>query len=108
MAHDLQPIDATNIPDLARLVHEVNQTGQAQLIRANGDTARLSPAQPRRRGRQPTKADIEASLAAAGSWQSLIDAEQLERDLDVSRGSGSSAVDPSRTGQLVSHPASIS
>ena len=81
MAQEAGPIDARNMPDVCRLVHEVNQTGRARLIQVGGEMARLSPARPRARaqGKRPTPEAIEAALAAAGSWKGLIDPEEFKR-----------------------------
>jgi hypothetical protein len=81
MARDAAPIDATNMPDVSRLVHEVNRTGRPRLLRANGETARLSPARPHRRPKAPSAADIAAALAVAGAWEGRLDFDQLKQDL---------------------------
>ena len=44
MTREAQPIDASGMPDVSRLVHEVNRTGRPTLIQAGGEAARLSPA----------------------------------------------------------------
>jgi len=90
MTSELSPIDISTIPELARLVDEVQRTNQPRRLRRdNTDVAILAPAHPtpsRRRGKAVTQADIAASLAAVGSWQGLVDPEQLKADLDAARG----------------------
>ncbi len=44
MTPEAHPIDAGGMPDVSRLVHEVNRTGRSRLIQADGEAARLSPA----------------------------------------------------------------
>ena len=89
MASESQPIDISTIPELARLVDEVQRTNRPRRLRRdNTDVAILSPARfipSRRRGKAVNQADIDASLAAVGSWQGLVDAEQLKADLDAAR-----------------------
>ena len=89
MTREAPSIDISTIPELARLADEVRTTGTPRrLRRGDEDVAILAPAPPKRRlrrGKTITQADIDASLAAIGSWQGLVDAEQLKRDLDAAR-----------------------
>ena len=90
MAQELIPIDISTMPELARLAEEAARTEQPRLLRRDTtDVAILSPARPRRRRKWKTitEADRAAALAAAGSWQGLVDPEQLKRDLDEARSS---------------------
>jgi hypothetical protein len=95
MAQEAQPIDVQTLPDMTRLAREVNETGKARLIQVGGDVVRLSPARPRAPlpRKRPTPDDIQAALAAAGSWKGLVDAEQLKRDLDDARSSDARPLD---------------
>lgn len=58
----------------------------ARTKRPTDTTNRLSSAR-RTTPRRPTPEDITASRAALGSWNGLVDAEQLKRDLDEARSS---------------------
>ena len=76
-------IDASGMPDLARLVHEVNETGRTRLIQVDGETARLSAARPARRRSTLTAMQREEILRATfGSWKGLLDPDRLKRDLN--------------------------
>ena len=84
------------MPDLARLAEEVARTRTPRVLRrGHEDIAVLSPARPTRRsaGKRVTEEDIAASLAAAGSWKDLVDAERLKRDLDAARSDNSPPVE---------------
>lgn len=91
MAQELQPIAVRTLPDMTRLAREVNETGRARLVQLGSDVVRIAPAHARRQAVQarPSPAEIQESLAAAGSWKGLVDAEQLKRDLDEARSSDS-------------------
>ena len=83
MPGEAPPIDATGMPDLARLVHEVNETGRPRLIHAGGETARLSAARPARRRTALTARQREQILRATfGSWQGLVDPDRVKRELN--------------------------
>ena len=86
MTSEAHPLDASNMPDVSRLVREVNRTGRPQLLEVDGETARLSPARRRRRDSE-TQDIFEAGLNATfGAWKDLVDPEQLKRqrrELDV-------------------------
>jgi hypothetical protein len=83
------PIDITTIPDLARIVREVEATKQPRkLMRDNMTVAVISPvkstpAEIKKRGK--TRADYEAFKSAAGGWKGLVDTEKLKRDIYESR-----------------------
>lgn len=82
MARQARAIDASSMPDVARPVHDVNQTGRPRLIQAGGDTARLSPAR-RRRAASLTPAQREEILRATfGGWKGLVDPNQLKQELN--------------------------
>ncbi len=89
MAHELNPIDISNTPDLLRLAEEVAASGKPRVLRrADEDVAVLMPvkkaASRRRIGRNKTKEDYEAFLSSAGSW-SDVDTDKLIEDIYESR-----------------------
>ena len=79
--------EISTMPDLVRLAHEVALTGRTRVLHDHGVAiAVLSPARPRKRARRTmTAADREAVLASVGSWESIVDGEQLKRELDLAR-----------------------
>ena len=81
MAQEARPLAVSTMPDVSRLVQDVNRTGRPRLLQVSGELARLSPARPRVRaqGTQPTPEAIAAALAAAGSWKGLIDPDEFKR-----------------------------
>jgi hypothetical protein len=84
MANETQPFDASSLPDVSRLIHDVNRTGQPRLIQAGGEAARLSPARRPRRSAALTPLQREKLLRATfGGWKGLIDADQLKQDLQA-------------------------
>jgi hypothetical protein len=79
MTNEARPLDASSMPDVSRLVREVNRTGRPRLLQVDGETARLSPAR-RPRAQTPAQAEFEAGLAAAfGAWKGLVDPEAFKR-----------------------------
>jgi hypothetical protein len=96
MAKELVPIDISHFPDLVRLAEEVRATKVPRVLRRNDeDIAVMVPLAPRRHAtiRPRTKADVEAFLAAAGSWRDLIDPEAFKAHIASSRGSDSTPID---------------
>lgn len=83
----VSPIDASEMPDVSRLVREVAQSGRPRLLQMNGFAALLSPVRPRRTSKRQgfTDAQWDAVMSAVGGWEGLVDAEQLKRDLDAAR-----------------------
>ena len=79
MAHPT-PIDIGTIPDLARIVEEVEATREPrELKRNNKPVALLTPVAPTgktARHKAITKADHEAFLSAAGGWKDLVDTDE--------------------------------
>jgi len=72
-------LDITNIPELVRIVEEVEATKTPrELKRENKTVAVIMPAKkaPLRKKREKTKADYEAFLSAAGGWKD-VDTETL-------------------------------
>jgi hypothetical protein len=93
MALERETIDISNNPDLLRLAEEVRRRNTSTVLR-NGDqvVAVVMPVAdtgkrkaPRSPFRQPSQADMDAFLAAAGGWKDLVDTEQLKRDIYESR-----------------------
>lgn len=73
MAQEAHVFDASSLPDISRLVHEVNRSGQPWLIEADGEAAQLAPARrvPRKRnargpGRAFTREDPLFRLIGIG------------------------------------------
>ncbi|MPZ13626.1 MAG: hypothetical protein GEU73_04250 [Chloroflexi bacterium] len=96
MAKELAPIDISHFPDLVRLAEEVRTTKIPRVLRRNDeDIAVMVPLVPRRRAttRPRTKADVDAFLAAAGSWRDLIDPQGFKAHIASSRGSDRTPVD---------------
>ncbi len=81
MSKQLQPVDITDMPDLARLAEEVRSSNQARVLRRDHeDVALLVPIAelPTRKPppRKDPKTAREAKEASAGGWKGLVDAEQ--------------------------------
>ncbi|HXT34960.1 MAG TPA: hypothetical protein VN837_05230 [Chloroflexota bacterium] len=85
----MQPIDITNMPELARLTDEVRATNRPVALQRNHETvAVLMPAKRAPQPRRTTKsseADIQAFLSSAGSWEGIVDTEKLKQDIYESR-----------------------
>jgi hypothetical protein len=81
------PIDITTIPDLARIVAEVEATKKPrELRRENRVVAVIAPAKntPVNKKWGKTKADYEAFISAAGGWKD-IDTDKLIENICASR-----------------------
>ncbi len=94
MSTNLTSIDITSmkLPDLFRLVEEVNATKQPRILKRDREpVAMLMPVgiaiKPEKKP-APTKADYDASLAAIGSWRDL-DADALIAHVYRARKEGS-------------------
>jgi len=88
MTTDPTPIDISNMPDLMRLVKEVEATKKPRkLVRNNKPVAVLMPTNtslsPKKK-RPKTKADYEAFRVAFGSW-SDVDTEALLKNIYADR-----------------------
>ena len=55
------------------------------LRRDSEDIAVVMPLRKRRAPKQPSPADIEATLASAGGWKGLVDVEELKRQIKEGR-----------------------
>jgi hypothetical protein len=81
------PIDITTMPDLARIVAEVEATKKPrELRRENRVVAVIAPAKrtPAKKKRGKTQADYEAFKSAAGGWKD-IDTDELIENIYASR-----------------------
>jgi len=86
MSHP-SPIDITTIPDLARIVAEVEATKKPrELRRENRVVAVIAPAKSTtaKKKRGKTRADYEAFKSAAGGWKD-IDTDKLIENIYASR-----------------------
>lgn len=85
---DIEAIDISTYPELQQLAEAVRSSHEPRILRlGNEDIAILMPITRRRgrRVRQPSQEDREAFLASAGSWDGLVDTEQLKADIRESR-----------------------
>ncbi len=83
MANEARPIDASQMPDVSRLVREVARTGQPRVLHVDGDEARLSPTRRRKSAKAMSPAQFQAGLHATfGAWSGLVDADELKRELN--------------------------
>src|SRR5437016_5674201 len=81
------PIDITTMPDLARIVEEVEATKKPRELRRDNKTvAVIAPAKkvPAKNKREKTQADYEAFKSAAGGWKD-IDTDKLIANIYASR-----------------------
>jgi hypothetical protein len=92
MTKNLIPIDIRSLPDLLRLAEEVKATKTARVLKkADEPVAILMPvgtASKPKKKRAKTRADYEAFLSAAGSWND-VDVEKFKKDISESRRLGS-------------------
>ncbi len=87
MAREIQ-VDVTGTPDLLRLAEEVSATRTPRILsRDHEPLAVVVPIIKTRRGSTPSDADLAATLASAGAWKGLVDAEALKREIKEARGS---------------------
>jgi hypothetical protein len=95
MAHEIEPMDVSALPELLRIAEEVGRSGEARMLRRNGeDLAVVIPAGKRSsRARKPkSHEDLEAFRAAAGTWADA-DTAKLVEDIYESRRSSRPPVD---------------
>ena|SRR5258706_11343713 len=89
MQREQKHIDISNVPELIRIVEEMLATRQPRILsRDDEDVAVLMPvasASERPMQQEKTEADYEAFLSAAGSWNGLIDPDELIADIYESR-----------------------
>lgn len=84
-------IDVEDVPELERIVSEVNKACADLVIRKNGEeVALVRPLKPPASRSTPpiiTEADIEATMSAAGGWAD-VDTDRLLRDIYADRDVG--------------------
>jgi hypothetical protein len=88
MAKEAKPVDISTEPALLRLAEEVVSSGEPRVLRRdNEDLVMVSPvrrSRPPRSKVTPSKADYDAFLSSAGSWND-VDTEALKRNIAESR-----------------------
>src|SRR4051794_28132536 len=93
MAAERETIDISHNPDLLHLAEEVRRRNTSTVLR-NGDedvavvmpvAAAAKRKTPRSPFKQPSQADVDAFLSAAGGWKDLVDTERLKREIYASR-----------------------
>jgi hypothetical protein len=88
MAKELRPLDVTNVPDLLRLAEEIRETGESRVLRRHDeDLAIVGPVSAKAKARvthRPSKNDLAAFRAAAGSWAD-VDTDRFLADNAESR-----------------------
>ncbi len=88
MAKTLRTIEISNMPDLVRLVEEMQKSKTPRVpSRSQKPVAVLRPLEssPKSGSSRKTKADEKAFLTSAGGWRDLVDTEALKKDFDASR-----------------------
>jgi hypothetical protein len=83
MVREAASVDVGAMPEVAEFAREVARAGRPVVLHEDGEVlAVISPAprHRRRKGKTITQADIEASLAAAGSWKGNVDTDRLKHD----------------------------
>jgi hypothetical protein len=92
MAEERSPIDISGIPELLRIVEDVQRTRRPRaLTRGSKDVAVVVPVPVKAKRGQA--GDREAVLGTAGSWKGLVDADELKAQLASGRGSNRSPAD---------------
>jgi hypothetical protein len=89
MANEFRYLEISEGLDLAALADEVQRTGDAYILRRNGEkVAVLKPALPdeekQYKNWRPSEEDIALALSAAGSW-AHVDADRLIADIYAAR-----------------------
>lgn len=85
-------IDASESPELRRVAEQVRKTLQPVVLRSGGeDIALVVPMaaegeRPSLVG-EPTREQIDAVMAAAGSWAGLVEVDDLKASWRAARGS---------------------
>lgn len=84
----MRTIDVSTEPELDRVAEEVRSSGEARILRRDGEDLALivplPPAARRRRRREGNQADDHASVASAGGWAD-VDADRFLADIYESR-----------------------
>ncbi len=96
MARELREIDISDMPDVLRIVGEVEASGESLVLRRDArDIAVLMPLAPSKRTRQrraKSKDDMDAFRAAAGTWAD-VDTDELIQTIYDGRISSKPPVD---------------
>jgi hypothetical protein len=81
VARQLESLDVSDLPELARAAAEVRSTNRPRVLkRGDEELAILMPIRRRPVGRGHALPDYEAFRAAAGSWKDHLDVEQFIED----------------------------
>ncbi len=90
MLKGFKHVEIDAFPEFVRLAEEVEASGLTYVLQRDGrEIAALVPTKdvnPYGPGRVHTEEDYEAFRSAAGSWNGLVDTEQLIEDIYESRG----------------------
>lgn len=95
MSQSSEVIDITHLPDIRRLAEEVRGSQAPRRLRVNDEeVAMLVPLWSEEdqddedvKNWTPTEEQRQAVLAAAGSWEGLVDVDQLKAQIKAARGS---------------------
>jgi hypothetical protein len=94
MAEEHSPIDISGIPELLRIVEDVQLTRRPRVLtRGSKDVAVVVPVPVKAKRGRGRADDREAVLGTAGSWKGLVDADELKAQLASGRGSNRSPAD---------------
>ena len=86
-AERVEELDIDGIPELMRLVDQVQRTGTARVLTRGGKrVAVLRPVNVRTSEAPHRAARQAATLSAIGGWNGLVDSEKLKTELKESRG----------------------
>lgn len=85
MAEEFKPIDISDIPELRRIVEDVQTSRQPRVLQR--DSENLAMVVPIGKTRPHSLPDPAAALAIAGAWRDLVDGETLKELLRAERGS---------------------
>lgn len=79
-------LDVANAPELLRLAEEVRASNRPRVLsRDREPIAVVMPIRQVRRSKRHTAEDLAATLASAGAWKGLVDAEELKRQIKEAR-----------------------
>jgi hypothetical protein len=85
MAREVR-VDVSNNAELLQLAEEVSRSNTPRVLERNSEPiAVIVPVRRSRQRKQPSTADVEATLASAGGWRNLVDAEDLKRQIREGR-----------------------
>jgi hypothetical protein len=84
MAHKLESIDVSAVPELARIVDEVTASGKPRLLTRDDEEVAVLMPLTRRRKRPKSKAAYAEFRSAAGGWKD-VDTDRLIADIYAER-----------------------